>query len=78
MLQRFEQVDTIRKDVARRISRKRKSEFGQFMTPAAVARFMASLFSPSTLQAARVFSLSDTQNIRQNAAREENQAQRKA
>ena len=54
MLQTFEQVDTIRKDVARRISQKRKSEFGQFMTSATVARFMASLFSPSTLQTARL------------------------
>ena len=54
MLQTFEQVDTIRKDVARKISQRRKSEFGQFMTPATVARFMASLFSPSTLQSARL------------------------
>ncbi len=54
MLQTFEQVDTIRKDVARGISQKRKSEFGQFMTPATVASFMASLFSPSTLQTARL------------------------
>ncbi len=54
MLQTFEQVDTIRKDVARKISQKRKSEFGQFMTPATVSRFMASLFSPSTLQTARL------------------------
>ena len=54
MLQTFEQVDTIRKDVVRRISQKRKSELGQFMTPATVARFMASLFSPSTQQTARL------------------------
>jgi adenine-specific DNA-methyltransferase len=54
MLQSFEQVDTIRKDVAGRISQKRKSEFGQFMTPATVARFMASIFSPPTVQTARL------------------------
>jgi tRNA1(Val) A37 N6-methylase TrmN6 len=54
MLQTFEQVDTIRKDIGRKISQKRKSEFGQFMTPATVARFMASLFSPSALQTARL------------------------
>ena len=54
MPQTFEQVDTIRKDVAQRISQKRKSEFGQFMTPATVAHFMASLFSPATLQTARL------------------------
>lgn len=50
----LEQVDTLRKEVSRRISQKRKSEFGQFMTPVTVARFMASLFSPATPQTARL------------------------
>lgn len=36
------------------ITRKRKAEFGQFMTPASVARFMASLFPPSSLQTCRL------------------------
>jgi len=49
----LEQVETVRKEVGQQISQKRKSELGQFMTPSTVARFMASLFSPSTLQTAR-------------------------
>ena len=36
------------------ITRKRKAEFGQFMTPASMARFMASLFPPSSLQTCRL------------------------
>ena len=50
----LEQAESVRKEVGRQISQKRKSELGQFMTPATVARFMASLFSPSTLQTARL------------------------
>lgn len=49
MLQTYAQVDAVRKHVARRISPRRKSELGQFMTPATVACFMASLFSRQTL-----------------------------
>lgn len=36
-------VDNVRKEVSPRIAQKRKAEFGQFMTPSSVARFMASL-----------------------------------
>jgi len=54
MVQMLEQVDMIRKTVGQQISQRRKSEFGQFMTPLAIARFMASLFSYSTLQTARL------------------------
>ena len=36
------------------IARKRKSELGQFMTPASVARFMADMFPPSALQTCRL------------------------
>ena len=50
MLQQLEAVDTVRREVAPRIEQKRKAEFGQFMTPSSVARFMASLFPSSTLQ----------------------------
>ncbi len=50
MLQLLEHVENVRKEVGRRITQKRKSELGQFMTPSTVARFMASIFSPSTLQ----------------------------
>ncbi|MGA8572260.1 MAG: Eco57I restriction-modification methylase domain-containing protein [Desulfobaccales bacterium] len=48
----LEQAETVRKEVGQQISQKRKSELGQFMTPASVARFMASLFSPSSLKKA--------------------------
>ena len=43
-------ADAVRQRLAPKIAPKRKSELGQFMTPAPVARFMASLFPPSTLQ----------------------------
>jgi len=54
MLQLLDHVDTVRKEVGRQISQERKSELGQFMTPSTVARFMASLFMPSTLQTVRL------------------------
>ena len=46
MLQRLESADSIRREVTSRITRKRKAEFGQFMTPLSVASFMASMFPP--------------------------------
>lgn len=54
MFQLLDHVETIRKEVGRQISQERKAELGQFMTPAPVARFMASLFAPSTQQTARL------------------------
>ncbi|WAC09130.1 MAG: Eco57I restriction-modification methylase domain-containing protein [Thermodesulfobacteriota bacterium] len=54
MVQLLERFDTVRKEVGQQTSQKRKAELGQFMTPLTVARFMASLFSPSTLQTARL------------------------
>src|SRR5579883_595949 len=39
----LEQIDFVRLDVARKQDRSRKAELGQFLTPAPVARFMASL-----------------------------------
>lgn len=48
-IQLFEHADTVRRGVAARITTKRKSELGQFMTPPTVARFMAALFPASTL-----------------------------
>lgn len=44
MVGMLEQVDQIRREIGRRTSRTHKSTLGQFMTPATVARFMASLF----------------------------------
>lgn len=46
----LDQADSVRRAVAPRIEAKRKSQLGQFMTPAPVARFMASLFSACDLQ----------------------------
>ena len=47
-------VDSTRRSVASGISRQRKSELGQFMTPSSVAGFMATLFKSSVLTACRV------------------------
>lgn len=54
MLQRLDTADGIRRKVAPQTAQKHKAEFGQFMTPSSVARFMASLFPPSTLQTCRL------------------------
>lgn len=50
MLQQLDIADSVRREVAPRIAQKHKAEFGQFMTPSRVARFMASLFPPSALK----------------------------
>jgi tRNA1(Val) A37 N6-methylase TrmN6 len=47
-------ADTVRQKIAPKIAPKRKSELGQFMTPAPVARFMASLFPATKLQDCRL------------------------
>ncbi|EAA8037539.1 Eco57I restriction-modification methylase domain-containing protein [Salmonella enterica] len=54
MLQQLDTADGVRRVVAPRIKQKHKAEFGQFMTPSSVARFMASLFPPSTMQTCRL------------------------
>lgn len=54
MLGLLEQVDTVRLAAGERISPQRKSEFGQFMTPAPVAGFMASLFPACSMDTARL------------------------
>ncbi|MDR3764380.1 MAG: Eco57I restriction-modification methylase domain-containing protein [Acidobacteriota bacterium] len=54
MLQQLEFADTVRRQVAPRIAKRRKSELGQFMTPSSTARFMASLFPPSNLKSCRL------------------------
>ena len=50
----LELADNVRREVAPRTAQKHKAEFGQFMTPSSVARFMASLFPPSTLETCRL------------------------
>lgn len=47
MIQLIDRIDCIRLQIGRELSPKRKSELGQFLTPAPVAKFMASLFSNS-------------------------------
>jgi adenine-specific DNA-methyltransferase len=54
MLQQLAIADIVRCRMATEIAKKRKSELGQFMTPASVARFMASLFPGSNLQTCRL------------------------
>lgn len=54
MLEIFGQVERVRLEVASHTGQAQKTAFGQFMTPASVARFMASLFPPSTLQTCRL------------------------
>lgn len=47
-------VDSVRQKMAPSVALEKKSILGQFMTPAPVARFMASLFPPSNLPQARL------------------------
>ncbi|MEW5288283.1 class I SAM-dependent methyltransferase [Erwinia papayae] len=54
MTQQLETADSVRRKVAPRTAQKHKAEFGQFMTPSSVARFMASLFPPSTQKICRL------------------------
>jgi tRNA1(Val) A37 N6-methylase TrmN6 len=54
MRPQLEAADTVRRALAPRITQKRKTEFGQFMTPSGVACFMASLFPPSNVQTCRL------------------------
>ena len=54
MNQQLDTADSVRREVAPRTAQKHKAEFGQFMTPSSVARFMASLFPLSTLQTCRL------------------------
>jgi hypothetical protein len=53
MLQQLELADKVRRQVAPRIAKGRKSELGAFMTPSNTARFMAS-FPASTLKTCRL------------------------
>jgi len=54
MLQQLDTADSVRLKLARRTTQKHKAEFGQFMTPSSVARFMASLFPPSNIKTCRL------------------------
>ena len=54
MIQQLEFADRVRRQVVPRTAKERKSEFGQFMTPSNIARFMASLFPASELKTCRL------------------------
>lgn len=54
MIQQLDKADSVRREVAPRTAQKHKAELGQFMTPSSVARFMASLFPPSSLESCRL------------------------
>ena len=53
-IQYLDHADALRQEIAPGIALRRKSALGQFMTPAPVARFMASLFPASTLRDCRL------------------------
>jgi len=54
MLEQLDTVDSVRRNLAPCIDPNHKARFGQFMTPASVARFMAGMFPPSVLQTCRL------------------------
>ncbi|HHN8391444.1 TPA: Eco57I restriction-modification methylase domain-containing protein [Morganella morganii] len=54
MLQKLDAADSVRRKLAPRTAQKHKAELGQFMTPSGVARFMVSLFPPSSVQTCRL------------------------
>lgn len=54
MLQQLDIADSVRREMAPLTAQKYKAEFGQFMTPSSVARFMVSLFPESTLRTCRL------------------------
>ena len=47
-------LDIVRLEASAKINRQRKAEFGQFLTPTSVARYMASLFPAGSLETARL------------------------
>lgn len=49
-----DQMDSSRHAVSKLTTRERKSEFGQFLTPYSIARFMASLFTSGTVKRSRL------------------------
>jgi len=52
--QQLDTADNVRREVGPSTAQTHKAEFGQFMTPSSVARFMASLFPPSNQQSCRL------------------------
>ncbi|MEQ9969321.1 Eco57I restriction-modification methylase domain-containing protein [Pectobacterium carotovorum] len=54
MHQQLDIADGVRREVSSRTTAKHKADFGQFMTPSTVARFMANMFPSSNLSACRL------------------------
>lgn len=54
MHQQLEFADHIRRMISPNIGKTQKSKFGQYMTPAGIARFMASMFPCSNLSSCRL------------------------
>lgn len=54
MLQMLEHAENVRRDISPKIESRRKSNLGQFMTPSPVARFMADIFTPTSIDACRL------------------------
>ena len=54
LIHSLDHADNVRLALSPLTAQSHKSEFGQFMTPSSVARFMASLFPPSQLPACRL------------------------
>ncbi|KFF64899.1 SAM-dependent methlyltransferase [Pectobacterium brasiliense] len=54
MHQQLDVADGVRREISSRTTAKHKADFGQFMTPSTVARFMAGMFPNSNLSAGRL------------------------
>ena len=54
IVQQLERAENLRREISPRIAQNRKAEFGQFMTPSGIARFMASLFPQNTMSNCRL------------------------
>lgn len=54
MLQQLDIADSVRRKLSPETTPEHKADLGQFMTPASVARFMASMFPPSTVKTCRL------------------------
>ena len=54
MFQQLDIADSVRRQLSHATTPEHKADFGQFLTPATVARFMASMFPPSAVQTCRL------------------------
>ena len=54
MLKQLDIADSVRRQLSPETTPEYKADLGQFLTPATVARFMASMFPPSNKQTCRL------------------------